>query len=159
MALGLHEAAHDAVDGVEGLVGGVGDEGGDDGVVGPLVFAEDVRVVGRLEDEVGGAVLEREAAVAGDDAGAEARVVGVDEGHAVSGGVGHGEVDSVGAAFGAFREVLWGDEGGSWDRRYRGVSDEPVPVREGDTERFDNGVEESERTFRVVRLCLEPLKR
>lgn len=100
MALGLHEAAHNAVDGVEGLIGGVGDEGGDDGVVGAFAFAEDVRVVGGLEDEVGGAVLEREAAVARDDARAEAGVVGVDEGDAVSCGVGYGEVDGVGAAVG-----------------------------------------------------------
>lgn len=75
VALGLHEAAHDAVDGVQALVRGVCDEGGDDGVVGAFARGVDVWVVRGLEDEVAASVLQGEAAARGDDAGAEAGVV------------------------------------------------------------------------------------
>ena len=79
MALGLHEASHDAV-GEEQVAGGsVGGHGGDDGVIGAFAGFELVRVSG-LEGEACAAVLEGEAASGGDGAGAETGVVGGDEG-------------------------------------------------------------------------------
>ena len=97
VTLGLHEAAHDAVDGMETVVVGVGDHGGNDGVVGSFVRCEDVGVVGS-EGEIRAAVLKREAASRGDDACAKAAVVGDYETTAVAVGVGDGEVDGVGGA-------------------------------------------------------------
>lgn len=87
---------------------GVGDHGGDDGVVGSLSGSQDVRVAG-LEVEVRAAVLEREAAALGDDAGAEAGVVAVDEGDAIAVCVGYGEVDGVGVVVGWAAVVEWGE--------------------------------------------------
>lgn len=158
MTLRLHEASHDAVAGVQGAVGGVGDHGGDDGVVGPFARGDDVRVV-RVEGEAGAAVLEGEARVCGDDAGAEAGEVAVDEGAGVAVAVGDGEVDGVAVAvgggtvvegfrgfvgveeFGAFGEVGWGEHFVGGDFGDGRVGDEPVCVGEGDAETFDYGVE------------------
>lgn len=99
VALGLHEATHDAVHRVQGAVGRVGHHGGDDGVVRPLARREHVGVA-LAQREVGAAVLQREAAPLGDDAGAEAAVVAVDEGYAVALLVRHGEVDRIAVVVG-----------------------------------------------------------
>ena len=171
VALRLHEAAHDAVDGVQGIVGGVGQQGRDDGVVGPLAGGVDVGVVGRVEDEVGAAVLQREAAALGDDAGAEAGVVAVDEGAAVALAVRDGEVDGVapgvggrgrrrtvaevlvggggGEEFGSLGEVGRRDEVLGGHARDVRVGDPPVPVREGDAQGLDEGVQVRSRVVLV----------
>ena len=134
---------------MQGPVARVGDHGGDDGVIGSLAWRIDVRVaLGELE--AGAAVLQREAATGGDDGGAEAGEVAVDEGDAVAKAVGHGEVDGVavvvrwgavredrgcfvrGEEFRALGEVGPRDElcgGNSFDD---GVGDPPVCVCEGD---------------------------
>lgn len=96
VSLRLHEAAHDAKGGVQRAILQVGRHGRDDGVVGPLSGLQPVGMAG-VEREVGAAVLEGEAASFGDDARAEAAVVGVDEGGGIALGVGHGEVDGVAA--------------------------------------------------------------
>lgn len=158
VALGLHEAAHDAVHGVQGAIRRVGDHGRDDGVVGPLARGEDVGVT-LAEGEVGTAVLQRETAPLGDDAGAETAVVAVDEGHAIAFFVRHGEVDRVAVVVGGtavvqnvqglgrveefrpFSEVGLGNEllrGDLFDVR---VCHPPGRVCEGDAETLDDGVE------------------
>ena len=127
---------------------GVRGHGRDDGVVGP--FPRGVRVgVRGVEAEVRAAVLQREAAAPGDDAGAETAVVAVDEAAAVAVLVCDGEVDgvalvvcgtAVGEGVGGFvgveevgarGEVGAGDEGAGGDVGAGGVRDEPCPVCEG----------------------------
>lgn len=63
-------------------------------MVGALTGREDVGMAW-CQREVCPAVLQREATALRDDAGAEAAVVAVDEGHAVAFLVCHGEVDRV----------------------------------------------------------------
>lgn len=147
---------------MQASVGDVGHETGNDGVIRALPGCEDVGMPG-VEGEVGAAVLQRESAAGGDDAGAETAVVGVDETDGVALRVGDGEVDGVGgregrggegvAVFDDGRrlgrveelrplfEIRCGDEfvGGDFD--LVGVRDEPGGVGEGDAEGFEDGVE------------------
>lgn len=83
MALGLHEAAHDAVHAMQRAIARIRRQRRDDGVVGALPRRDDIRVSG-LQVEVTAAVLQDEAAARGDDGGAETLVVAVDEGDGVA---------------------------------------------------------------------------
>lgn len=159
VALGLHEASHDAVDAVKGLVGGIGDHGGDDGVVGSFIRCEDVRVVGGLKSEIRGAVLQGETTPFRDDGGAETRVIAVDKGDGVAELVGAGEIDrvrgevgrgpvvEVGAGgvrvkeFGALGEIFGTDHalGGNFGNVR--VCNPPIAIGECDAKGFDNGVD------------------
>ena len=159
MTLWLHESTHDAVDAVKGAVVRVRYHGGDDGVVWSLSGGEDVRMVRWLEAEIGAAVLQGEAAAFGNDAGAEAAVVAVDEGAAVAVLVGCGEVDSIAVVvgWGAVFEVVGGffriEEFGTFGKVGSGyqvgsgyfddfwIGDEPCSVCETDAQGFDDGME------------------
>lgn len=163
VSLRLHEAAHDAKGRVQRAVLEVGRHGWDDGVIWPLSGLQLVRVVG-VEREVCAAVLEGEAAALGDDARAEAAVVGVDEGGGVAVRVGHGEVDGVAALEGrrgevwlavldeiegalgveersALEEILLREEALDGHGRDVGVGNVPAAVGKGQAESFDDGVE------------------
>lgn len=100
VALRLHEPAHDAIARVQAAVAGVCEHGGDDGVVRALPGREDVGGVGRVQREVGAAVLQGEAAAARDNGRAEAAVVADYEGAGVAFGVAGAEVDGVRGAEG-----------------------------------------------------------
>ncbi|KUI62914.1 hypothetical protein VP1G_11459 [Cytospora mali] len=160
VSLRLHEPAHDTKHAMQRVVAHVGDETGDDSMVGPLAGRVDVRVVLRVEREVGPAVLQREAAPLGDDTRAEAAVVGVDEGDGVALGVRHGEVDRVAALqrraavphvpgrgprrveeLGPLGEVRRGDELRGGHLHGVGVRDEPAGVGEGEPQGLDDGVQ------------------
>lgn len=143
---------------MQAAVARVGDNGGDDSVIGSLARGIDVGVA-LSELEARTAVLQREAAAGGDDGGAEAGEVAVDEGDAVAEAVGHGEVDRVavvvrwgavgedrggfvrGEEFCALGEVAPRDQLGGGNFFDGGVRDPPVCVCEGDAEGFDHGVE------------------
>ena len=90
--LRLHVAPHDAQGG-RGLSGAC-DEARHDGVVGALA-ARDAVGVARIEREAERAVLQRDARAGDDDARAEAEVVGLNERHHASRGVGGGQVDGA----------------------------------------------------------------
>lgn len=94
VSLRLHVSAHDAVHGVQIPVTGVGDKSRDDGMIWSLPWREDVGVIFD-EGEIRAAVLKGETTSFGDDAGAEAGVIAVDEGGGVTVFVGYGEVDGV----------------------------------------------------------------
>ena len=94
VALGLHVAAHDA-EGTHGLAV-LHQEAGNDGVVAALAGLEGVGVL-LIQGEVVATVLEGDAGTAHHHAGAEAHVVGLNEGDHVALPVGTAEVD--GAAF------------------------------------------------------------
>lgn len=173
VALRLHEPAHDAESAVQRPVGRVGHHAGDDGVVGTLPGLQFVGVV-RVEAEVGAAVLQREAAALGDDAGAKTAIVAVDEGRGVAVLVRDGEVDGVAALEGrgdvlggfanvellhglcrieelcAGGRVLARDEAGRGHGDDVGVGDVPARVGEAEAEGLDDGVEVGRR---VVVLC------
>lgn len=131
VTLRLHKAAHDAEDGVETIV--LGDEGGDDCVVWPFVWSEEIRMCLWGKGKAAAPVLEDEASVRGDNAGAEAaeegavgvlvmvvkkeeREGGLDEAAAVAVGVGNREVDGVAGAKGGSAVV----EGGIGGRSIKG---------------------------------------
>ena len=88
MPLGLHEAPHDGEARGKVSRGGVHEERRKDGVVRPLPPSDDVAVAGN-QREVRAAVLQREAAAAGDQPGPETHVVGVYHRHGVPSGVHH----------------------------------------------------------------------
>jgi hypothetical protein len=79
VSLRLHETTHDTVDRVQALICLVGDQSRNDGVVRTLVRSVDVGVVGWLEHEVAGTVLEGETTALGDNGSTETSIVGVDE--------------------------------------------------------------------------------
>lgn len=132
-------------------------------MVGPLARLQPVGVAG-IEREVCASVLEREAAALGDDARAEAAVVGVDEGGRVAVRVGDGKVHGV-AALESGRRVVWlavldeiqgtrwvkegspleeiflGEEALDGHRRDVGVGNVPLSVGKGQAEGLDDGVE------------------
>jgi hypothetical protein len=95
VALGLHEAAHDAVDTVQRTVVDIRYHSRDDGMIRSLIRRQHIRVVS-LEFEIRATVLQREAAALRDDAGAETGVIAVNEGDAVSVAICDSEVDRVG---------------------------------------------------------------
>ena len=79
-------------------------------MVGALVRCKDVGMVGWLQHEIGASVLQRKAASFGDNAGAEASVIGINERDRVAVRVAASKVYSIGVIVGG-RTVVW-DGGG-----------------------------------------------
>jgi len=159
VALGLHEPAHHAVGRVQASIVHIRDHRRDDSVVRPLVGRDHVRVA-LLKIEVHSAVLQHETASLGNDSGAKAFVVGVDEGDGVAFFVGDGEIDGVAVVvggtavvvdgwvgfgwieeLGSFGEVFLGEKAGGGHVFDVGVCYPPSSIREGDAEGLDHSME------------------